>query len=37
MSKFIGLLLKSVVGRWVTGGLVILLLGSAGLMWHNHK
>ena len=37
MSKIIGLLFKSAIGRWVTGGLVILLLGSAGLMWHNHK
>ena len=37
MSKIIGLILKSALGRWVTGGLVILLLGSAGLMWHNHK
>lgn len=37
MSKLIGLLLKSAGGRWVAGGLVILLLGSGGLMWHNHK
>lgn len=36
-SKLIGLALKTALGRWVTGGLVILLLGSAGLMWHNHK
>jgi len=37
MRKLIGLALKSVLGRWVIGGAVILLLGSAGLMWHNHK
>lgn len=37
VSKLIGLALKTALGRWVTGGLVILLLGSAGLMWHNHK
>ena len=37
MSKLIELALKTALGRWVTGGLVILLLGSAGLMWHNHK
>ena len=37
MIKLIGLALKSVLGRWVIGGVVVLLLGSAGLMWHNHK
>lgn len=29
--------LGTVLGRWVTGFIVVSLLGSAGLMWHNHK
>ncbi|TFH46053.1 MAG: hypothetical protein E4H01_10690 [Lysobacterales bacterium] len=28
---------KTVVGRWVTGILVALLLGGAALKWHNFK
>ncbi len=37
MGKIIKLALSTALGRWVTGGVVVLLLGGAGLMWHNHK
>jgi len=30
-------LATSILSRWILGGLVALLLGSAALMWHNHK
>lgn len=28
---------KTVLGRWVTGAVVALLIGGAGLKWHFHK
>ena len=37
VSKLIGLAFKTALGRWILGAAVALLLGSAGLMWHNHK
>jgi len=30
-------LFRTVLGRWVTGSVVALLLGGGALMWHNHK
>lgn len=29
--------LGSVLGRWVLGGIVAVGVGTAALMWHNHK
>lgn len=37
MNFIIKWVLKSVVGRWVTGSLIALLLGGAVTMWHSHK
>lgn len=37
ISKLIGLAFKTALGRWVLGGAVALLLGTAAVMWHNHK
>lgn len=33
----IDLIFKTVVGRWVTVGVVTLLLGGAGYWWYSHK
>ena len=30
-------ILSSAIGRWVLGGLVAAGIGTAALMWHNHK
>ena len=37
MAKLFGMAFKTVVGRWVTLGLVTLLLSGAALKWHNFK
>lgn len=37
MGKLFGMAFKTVAGRWVTLGLVTLLLGGAGIKWHNFK
>lgn len=37
MKFLIKKLLASVLGRWVLGGVVALSLGTAAIMWHNHK
>ena len=37
MSFIIKWVFKTVVGRWVTGALITVLLGGAVTMWHNHK
>lgn len=37
MGLFIKNVLGTVLGRWVTGALVTLLLGSAYAWWHSHK
>jgi hypothetical protein len=37
MNFVIQWIFKTVLGRWVTAGLVALLLGGAALKWHNFK
>lgn len=37
MSMIFNWVFKTVVGRWVTAGLVTLLLSGAALKWHNFK
>jgi len=37
MGALVKWVFKTALSRWVTGGLVIFVLGGAGLMWHNHK
>lgn len=37
VSKLIAQVLGSVLGRWILGGVVALLLGWAAIAWHNHK
>lgn len=37
LSKLITWVGKKALNRWILGGVVALLLGSAGLMWHNFK
>lgn len=37
VKKLLSFAFSTVLGRWVTGALVALLLGGAALKWHNHK
>jgi hypothetical protein len=37
LGKLIGWAGASALRRWILGGVVALVIGSAGLMWHNHK
>jgi hypothetical protein len=37
ISKLVTWAGKKALNRWILGGAAALVLGSAGLMWHNHK
>lgn len=37
ISQLIKTALGSVLGRWVLGGIVAACIGTAAIMWHNHK
>lgn len=37
MQSLIVKILASALGRWILGGLVAVGIGTAALMWHNHK